>query len=76
MLIYLDIGMAPQPKGVSLKAAAKAVGISAVTLRRWLLEGKVAEVARDRNNWRVFTVADIKRIRSFTEKTTLPESHR
>ena len=66
--------MAPIPNGVSLKAAAKAVGISAVTLRRWLLEGKVAEVARDRNNWRVFSRADIKRIKAFTEKTTNPES--
>lgn len=49
----------------TLKAAAAKVGVAPITLKRWLLDGKVAEVARDRNGWRVFTAADIDRIRRY-----------
>lgn len=73
--MYVDIGMATRLQAVSLAKAAKAVGVSAVTLRRWLLEGKVDEVPRDRNNWRVFTAADIARIRAFAEKLVPPGSN-
>jgi DNA (cytosine-5)-methyltransferase 1 len=55
-----------------LKEAASKVGIAPITLKRWLLDGKVKEVARDRNGWRVFTDADIARIRKFAEKLELP----
>lgn len=68
--------MKKQLHGVSLNEAAKAVGVSAVTLRRWLLERKVPEVARDRNNWRVFTAADIESIKAFAQKMVPPESNR
>jgi DNA (cytosine-5)-methyltransferase 1 len=53
---------------MNLNQAAKAVGVSAVTLKRWLISGKVKDVARDRNNWRVFNAADIERIKKYASK--------
>ncbi|MFW7341839.1 DNA (cytosine-5-)-methyltransferase [Pollutimonas sp. H1-120] len=53
---------------MTLNEAAKAIGISAITLKRWLLSGKVEDVARNRNNWRVFSDADIERIRRFAQQ--------
>lgn len=50
---------------MNLNEAAQAIGISAVTLKRWLLSGKVADVSRNRNNWRVFTEEDVERIKQF-----------
>lgn len=61
------------PHGRSLKEAAKEVGVSAVTLRRWLLAGKVPEVQRDRNGWRVFSEEDIGSIRAFAGRLTPPK---
>jgi DNA (cytosine-5)-methyltransferase 1 len=58
-------------KSVRLTAAADAVGVASITLKRWLLSGKVEEVARDRNGWRVFTSQDIARIRRYA-RTVLP----
>jgi predicted site-specific integrase-resolvase len=43
--------------------AAKALGVSKVTLLRWIRAGKTADVGRDRHGWRVFTSADIQRIK-------------
>lgn len=43
--------------------AAQRIGCSRSTLLRWFREGKVADVARDRRGWRVFTEEDISRIR-------------
>jgi DNA-binding transcriptional MerR regulator len=56
----------------TLKVAAKLIGVSPVTLKRWLLTSRVAEVARDRNNWRSFSDADVRRIRKFAEKIVRP----
>jgi len=44
-------------------SAAKAIGVSKGTLLRWIRERKTADVGRDRHNWRVFTGADIRRIK-------------
>ncbi len=44
-------------------SAAKELGVSKTTLLRWFREGKTADVGRDRNGWRVFTAADIRRIK-------------
>jgi DNA (cytosine-5)-methyltransferase 1 len=52
-------------QGIGLAAAAEAVGVAPITLKRWLLSGKVTEVARDRNGWRVFSPQDIARIRRY-----------
>lgn len=49
--------------------AAKALGISKSTLLRLFKEGKVEEVGRDRNNWRVFLPGDIERIKQALEPT-------
>jgi excisionase family DNA binding protein len=43
--------------------AAKELGVSKPTLLRWIKNGKVPDVARDRRNWRVFTLEDVERIR-------------
>lgn len=53
-----------------LKDASDVVGVSPVTLKRWLLSGKVGEVQRDRNGWRVFYEDDIRRIKAFAESET------
>lgn len=47
----------------STAEAAKRVGISKPTLLRWIRDKKIADVRRDRNEWRVFTEADVQRIR-------------
>ena len=49
----------------TLTEAAKRIGVAPITLKRWLLSGKVDEVVRDRNNWRIFSDADIKRINRY-----------
>ena len=54
---------------MNLNQAAQAIGVSAVTLKRWLISGKVADVGRDRNNWRVFTAADIERIKQYASNS-------
>lgn len=64
--------MSPKPSSRSLKEAAAQVGVAPITLKRWLLEGKVAEVARDRNGWRVFSEADILRIKRYAEMRRVP----
>lgn len=51
-----------------LKQAAKEIGVSTATLKRWLLSGKVAEVGRNRNNWRVFRDEDIARISRYANQ--------
>ena len=68
--------MISQDQGVSLSTAANLVGVSPITLRRWLLEGKVAEVPRDRNGWRVFMQNDIERIRLYAQRLVPPERPR
>lgn len=57
----------------SLSEAAEQVGISAITLKRWLLQGKVPEVQRDRNGWRVFKKTDVNRIRKYSDSSRICE---
>jgi hypothetical protein len=52
--------------------AARAAGISKNTLLRWLRQGKVPEVARDRNGWRIFSPRDVAAITAYARKTTPP----
>lgn len=47
----------------STEEAANKLGISKSTLLRWFKQGRIEEVRRDRNGWRVFTGADLKAIR-------------
>ena len=57
---------------VGTKEAARQIGIAPITLKRWLLNAKVSEVSRDRNGWRIFTSADIERIKAYSQKTVPP----
>jgi DNA-binding transcriptional MerR regulator len=59
-------------KAYNLTEAARMIGISPITLKRWLLSKKVAEVARDRNNWRLFSDKDIDRIKRFASRLIFP----
>lgn len=54
---------------LSTVRAAEVLGISKSTLLRLLKAGKVEEVGRDRNDWRVFSPRDIERIRQVLEPT-------
>ena len=47
----------------STEEAASKLGISRPTLLRWFREKRISDVGRDRNNWRVFSDQDIRRIR-------------
>ena len=52
-------------KSLYLKDAAAEIGVAPITLKRWLLSGKVGDVKRDRNGWRLFTKDDIKIIKKY-----------
>lgn len=58
----------------TLGEAARRVGVAPVTLKRWLLSRKVAEVSRDRNGWRVFTDGDVRRIKNFADSIRPPKT--
>jgi len=47
----------------STDEVARELGLSKSTLLRWFREGRISDVKRDRNNWRIFTSVDIERIR-------------
>ena len=47
----------------STEEAAEKLGISKSTILRWFRHGRIDEVRRDRNGWRVFTPADLDAIR-------------
>ena len=72
VLIHIDMGMHMQKQVKTLSKAAKEIGISPITLKRWLLSGKVEEVARDRNWWRIFTNEDIERIKRYANQRIEP----
>ena len=44
------------------KQVLQRVQIARATLYKWLKDGKVPEVYRDRNNFRLFTYKDIERL--------------
>lgn len=52
--------------------AAKAIGVSAATLKRWFRSRKVADVARDRNGYRIFDPNDIQRLRAYCNQRVEP----
>ncbi len=54
--------------------ACNEVGISRSTLIRWLNTGVVEDVLKDRNGWRLFTLEDIARIRTFATRVTPNEN--
>jgi DNA (cytosine-5)-methyltransferase 1 len=56
-----------------LNQVAKSAGVAPITLRRWLLNGKIPEVSRDRNGWRVFTAEEEAAVLKYASKTTPPK---
>ncbi len=61
-------------KGYSHRDAAKKIGVSYATLGRWITDGKIQDVARDRNGYRVFTDDDLHRIKNYAESLNHPRS--
>lgn len=56
----------PAERTYSTKEAAGEAGISKSTLLRWIRDDRLKDVRRDRNNWRVFSERDVKRIKDMT----------
>jgi excisionase family DNA binding protein len=54
------------------REAAGVVGVSKNTLLRWFREGRVGDVGRDRNGWRIFRREDIERIKRYADRTFPP----
>lgn len=58
-------------KAYSTAAVARVVGIHKVTLKRWMLAGKIREPRRVKNggiNVRIWTDQDVERVRRYKEK--------
>ena len=53
----------PQSRSYTTNEDAQAAGISKSTMIRWIREQRLRDVRRDRNNWRVFSEGDVRRIR-------------
>jgi excisionase family DNA binding protein len=52
-------------KYYSASEAAELAGVHRMTLLRWIRQGKIEDVQRDRNNWRIFSESDIDAIKHF-----------
>ena len=53
---------------ITTEQVAKILGVSKRTLKTWLLIGKVPEPARNpKNNYRVWTLADVEAVRRILE---------
>jgi len=59
-----------------LSQVAKLVGVAPITLKRWLLSGRIDEVHRDRNGWRVFTDENVASIQSYAATLYPPSNGR
>ncbi|PYK66551.1 MAG: hypothetical protein DME50_05080 [Verrucomicrobia bacterium] len=49
-------------KFLNASEVAKLAGIHRLTLLRWIREGKMPDVSRDRNGWRIFSEEETARI--------------
>lgn len=72
-LLRSSMGLGMNNHQYSTAEAARQIGVSAITLKRWLLQKKVSEVARNRNGWRIFMQSDIDRIKEYAQRLTVPE---
>ena len=50
------------------REVSKIAGVHRDTLLRWLREGKISEPKRNRNDWRIFSEADLDNIIAFTHQ--------
>lgn len=57
---------------VFIGEAARAIGVSPATLKRWFRAARVRDVARDRNGYRVFEPDDIERLRAYANQRFQP----
>ena len=60
------------------KDVLKKVGVTRPTLYKWLKKGKIPEVSRDRNDFRLFTKKDIDNIlayKNLIKKPTIKNSN-
>ena len=48
------------------------LGICRPTLYNWFIKGKVADVAKDRNGFRIYTEADLRRLKAYRDKVSPP----
>jgi predicted site-specific integrase-resolvase len=55
------------------KDAIGRIGVSRATLYNWFRNKKVRDVARDRNNFRIFVEEDIKRISAYKNMIRPPQ---
>jgi len=56
---------------VQIGAVAKKAGVTKKTLYNWFSSGKIPEVNRDRNNYRIFDEDDLETILAYANKTTI-----
>jgi DNA-binding transcriptional MerR regulator len=64
--------MANQHRTHYVHEVAKQIGVAPITLRRWLRAGKIPEVSRNRNGWRVFSSRDVAKIKHFANRRERP----
>lgn len=69
MVLYIDM------RYLYIKEAAKEIGVHPVTLKRWFTSGKVVDVAKDRNGWRIFSEEDIQRIKAYKDQIQPPDKN-
>lgn len=55
-----------------LSHVARMASVAPITLKRALLDGRLDDVERDRNGWRVFTEKDVERIQAYFVATHRP----
>jgi hypothetical protein len=53
---------------------ARLAGVHRLTLLRWIREGRLADVARDRNGWRVFSEQETAAIIDFAKSVDVRTS--
>jgi len=63
---YIQEARLPDTRTYTTQEAAVEAGISKSTLLRWIREQRIKDVRRDRNNWRVFSEQDVRRIKGMT----------
>lgn len=59
-------------KTYSTKEVVAMLDISRNTLYNWFTKHKIAEVAKDRNKRRIFTEADVERMKTYKETVIFP----
>lgn len=59
-------------KKYQTKEVIAKLGICRHTLYNWFTKGKIADVAKDRNGFRIYTEADLKRLKAYHDKVLLP----